>query len=127
MDFEDALKSELATIPDLTNRIFPLTGPEGQSAPYVVYALTDDVQERTLDGYIFYREITCELHILHSKYFSLSDLKRQITSLIDSFQRRVIGGDNGLFVQSATYEKVNEMYLPDLLQYLCVLEMKVSL
>lgn len=127
MEFEEALKAELSTISELNNQVFPLNATEGTKAPYIVYVSSEGIQERTLDGYVRSREVDCEIHILHDKYFSLKDLTRQVISIIDSFQQRFIGGSTDVYVQASTYQKVNEMYLPDLLQYLCVLELTVRL
>lgn len=127
MNFEESLYNELLSITDLANNVFPLNAPTDTKPPYLVYVSSEGVQERTLDGYLSVRETTCELHILHDKYSSLKDLTRQVISLIDTFQRRTIGGTGGVYVQSATYEKVHEMFVPELIQCLCVLEMKVRI
>lgn len=127
MTFEESLYNELLTITGFNGNIFPLNAETDTKTPYLVYVSSEGEQERTLDGYVISKEITCELHILHDKYSSLKDLTRQVISLIDTFQRRTIGGTGGVYVQSATYEKVHEMFVPELIQCLCVLEMKVRI
>jgi hypothetical protein len=127
MNFEEALVSELVGITDLINKIFPLNATEGIKPPYIVYVSSEGEQERTLDGYVISKEVNCELHILNDSYFGLKDITKQVISLIDTFQRRTIGGDGGVYVQSCTYEKVHEQYVPELLQCLCILEMKVRI
>jgi hypothetical protein len=127
MTFEESLYNELATITDLNGEIYPLNADTDTKPPYLVYVSSEGEQERTLDGYVISKEITCELHILHDEYSSLKGLTRQVISLIDTFQRRIIGGSGGVYVQGATYENVHEQFVPELIQYLCILEIKVRI
>jgi hypothetical protein len=127
MNFEEALYIELNAITALNGNIFPLNADTDTKPPYLVYVSSEGEQERTLDGYVISKEVKCELHILNDTYFGLKDLTKQVISLIDTFQRRTIGGAGGVYIQSATYEKVHEQYVPELLQCLCILEMKVRI
>lgn len=124
MTFEEALKAELITISELTN-VFPLNAPEGTQTPYLVYVTDNGIPDRTLDGNLITKEIECELHILHNSYPNLRNLTSQIGSLLDTFQQRVIG--DGFFVQSTVYDKITEQYIPELLQYLCILNLTIRI
>lgn len=127
MNFEEALRNELSSIPQLTNKIFPLAATEGVKTPYLVYVSSEGVQEKYLEGYAGSKEVDCELHILSDSYSSLKDITRQVNAKIVSFQERVIGGDNGVWIQDVTYEKVTEQYIDQLFQYLCIVNIRVRL
>ena len=127
MNFEEALDNELSGIPQLTNKIFPLAATEGVKTPYLVYVSSEGVQEKYLSGYAGNKEVDCELHILNDGYAGLKDITRQVIDKVISFQDRVIGGDNGVWIQDVTYERVTEQYIPELYQYLCVLSITVRI
>jgi hypothetical protein len=127
MNFEEALRNELNSIPELANKVFPLTAIEGVKTPYLVYVSSDGVQEKCLNGYAGSKEVDCELHILNDSYSGLKDITREVISLVVSFQNRVIGGTDGIWIQDITYEKVTEQYIDQLFQYLCVLSVRVRL
>ena len=127
MNFEEALRNELSGIPQLTNKIFPLAATEGVKTPYLVYVSSEGVQEKYLSGYAGNKEVDCELHILNDSYAGLKDITRQVIDKVISFQDRVIGGDNGVWIQDVTYERVTEQYIDQLFQYLCIISIKVRI
>jgi hypothetical protein len=46
MNFEEALRNELNSIPQIANKIFPLAATEGVKTPYLVYISSEGVQEK---------------------------------------------------------------------------------
>jgi hypothetical protein len=127
MYFEEALKIELENITELNNKVYPLAATEGVITPYLVYVSSEGVQEKYLEGYAGSKEVDCELHILSDSYPGLKDITRQVIAKVVTFQGRVIGGDNGVWIQDVTYERVTEQYIDQLFQYLCVISIRVRL
>jgi hypothetical protein len=127
MNFEEALRNELSSIPQIANKIFPLAATEGVKTPYLVYISSEGVQEKYLDGYAGSKEVECELHILNDSYAGLKDITRQVIAKVVKFQQSIIGGDGGVWVQDLTYERASEQYIDQLFQYLCVVSLKVRI
>jgi len=127
MNFEEALRNELSSISQLTNKIFPLAATEGVKTPYLVYVSSEGVQDKFLDGYRGSKEVDCELHILSDSYSGLKDITKQVITQVISFQDRVIGGTDGVWIQDVTYERVTEQYIDQLFQYLSVINVKVRI
>jgi hypothetical protein len=127
MNFEEALRNELSSIPQLANRIFPLAATEGVKSPYLVYISNEGVPQKCLSGYFGPTEITGELHILNDSYSGLKDITKQVISTIESFQNRIIGGTDGVLIQDVTYEKPSEQYIDQLFQYLSIITFTVRI
>lgn len=127
MNFEEALRNELNSITLIANKIFPLAATEGVKTPYLVYVSSEGIQEKYLEGYRGSKEVDCELHILSDSYSGLKDITQQVIESVISFQGRVIGGDNGVWIQDVTYEKGTEQYIPELYQHLCILSITVRI
>jgi len=125
MNFEEALRNELSSIPQIANKIFPLAATEGVKTPYLVYISSEGVQEKYLDGYVGSKEVDCELHILNDSYAGLKDITRQVIEKVTTFQKRNIGGTGGIWIQDFTYERSTEQYIDQLFQYLCIVSIKV--
>jgi hypothetical protein len=126
MNFEEALRAELSTITELTNKVFPLNATEGIKAPYIIYVSTEGIQDKTLQGYLASKEIECEINILHDSYVNLKSLTKQVLAKIIAFQGRIIG-DNGPFIQNVTYEKPVELYESLVFLYRCVINTKFKI
>jgi hypothetical protein len=127
MNFEEALKNELNSIPNLANKVYPLTAIEGVKTPYLVYISSEGLKQKHLNGYSGPNEIQAELHILNDGYSSLKDITKQVIDKVLSFQTRVIGGDGGIFVQDVDYQRPTEKYISELYQYLCVVPITVRI
>lgn len=125
MNFEEALRNELNTIPELTNKVFPLAAIEGVKTPYLVYISAEGIAQKDLNGYSGVKEVHAELHILADEYSSLKDIAQEVISVVVSFPSRAIGGTGGLKIYDMTYDKITEQYIPELLQYLCVISITV--
>jgi hypothetical protein len=127
MNFEEALKTELNSIPNLANKVFPLTAIEGVKTPYLVYISNEGVPEKCLSGYFGPKEVNGELHILNDTYSGLKDITKQVISTVESFQNRIIGGTDGVLIQDVTYEKPTEQYIDQLFQYLSIIPFTVRI
>lgn len=116
MDFEQALFTELTSVPGI-GKVFPLIVPEGFKAPFTVYESSDGVEDKTLDGYVVTKEIHGSIYVVQSSYSAVKSVSRAVIGLLKTFQSRIIGGDGGLLVYDVTYETIGEIYDSELLLY----------
>ncbi|RSD21075.1 DUF3168 domain-containing protein [Mesobacillus subterraneus] len=123
MDFEEALTAELTMIEGLANKVFPLNAKEGTLPPYIVYLSSEGLQDKTFDGYLLFKEVECEINILHSTYREMKDLTKVVLGKILSFQGRTIG-EGGPRIQNLSYEKPFELYEKEIKQYRSVIDVK---
>lgn len=119
MYFEEALRAELDTIEELTNKVFPLTAPEGTEAPYIIYVSSEGIQDKSLQGYLSSKEVPCEINILVDDYLSLKELTTTVLAKILSFQGHKIGD---FFIQDVSYEKPVEIYEQEVDLYRSVID-----
>ncbi|WP_080833208.1 tail completion protein gp17 [Cohnella massiliensis] len=124
MSFEPALVQELKTITALENRIYPLTAPEATASsgvPYLIYASSEGLRDKTLGGHLESKEVRAELNIIAKKYSDMKAITKQAVALLVGFEGRAIGTD-GPFIQEIIYQSPVEIYenQPDL--YRCVVE-----
>jgi len=124
LDFEPALVDELKTISALQNRIYPLYSPEAvkkNGVPYLIYASSEGVRDKSLEGYMQSKEVRAELNVIAERYSDLKAITKQVVALLISFEGRQIGTD-GPLIDELTYQMPVEIYesQPDL--YRCVVE-----
>jgi len=127
MSFEQALVQELKTISALENRIYPLTAPEATASggvPYLIYASSEGLRDKTLGGYLDSKEVRGELNIITERYSDIKVITKQVVALLISFEGRRIG-TNGPFIEEVAYQMPIEFYeaQPDL--YRCLVEFSV--
>ena len=116
MDFEEALHAELTYIAGLEEKVFPLNAAEGENAPYVVYASSEGIQEKSLDGFSTTKEITCDIHVIHTSYSEMKSLLQQVINRVTTFPGRIIGG--GVLVKDLEYSNVDENRNDDTQEYI---------
>lgn len=109
MDFEQALRAELATLPNLVNKVFPQYAPEGTKPPFIVYQKYRTDFVKTLDGTQLRRDGFYEFDILAPTYADLQQRYNSLIALLQSFVGRQIG-NNGPFVQNMRIEDAVETY-----------------
>jgi len=118
-DFEQALQEELTNaIPALGGRVYPLFAPEAtkhNGVPYLVYASSEGLRDKTLGGYLKSKEVRGELNIITERYSDLKAITKQVVALLIGMEGRQIGTD-GPFIEGVTYQMPVEMYesQPDL-------------
>lgn len=109
VDFEQALRAELVTLTNLSNKVFPLFAPEGTLPPFVVYQKIRTDYVKTMDGTSANRDGFYEFDLLATTY---SDLQSKYVALVEklkTFVGRNIG-TNGPFIQNVTIENAVELY-----------------
>jgi len=124
MSFEPALVQELKTITALENRIYPLTAPEATASngvPYLIYASSEGLKDKTLGGHLESKEVRAELNIIAKKYSDMKAITKQVITLLITFEGRQIGTD-GPFIEELTYQMPVEMYESEPGLYRCVVE-----
>ncbi|WP_019534212.1 DUF3168 domain-containing protein [Paenibacillus ginsengihumi] len=129
MDFEAALTHELKTnIVALENRVYPLTAPEataGQGVPYLIYASSEGLRDKALDGYMQSKAVHAEVNIVAARYGDMKAIARQVSALLIGMEGRVIGTD-GPFIEELTYRQDPvEIYENQPGLYRCMIEFTV--
>jgi hypothetical protein len=127
MSFEPALAHELKTIPELQNRVYPLDAPEAtkhNGVPYLIYASSEGLRDKTLGGYLDSKEVRAELNVIAARYGDMKAIAKKVVALIVDMEGRQIGTD-GPFIEEITYQMPVELYesQPDL--YRCVIDFEV--
>lgn len=92
---EQWLSAELSA---LTAPAFPLTAPQGQSLPIVIYKRTGTSRERTLANAIGLPVASFEINIYSLTYAEAKSLSEEIRSALDSY----IGTNAGVVVERST-------------------------
>lgn len=103
MNFEESLVYELSSIGVLTGKIFPLSAVAGVQTPFLVYVSSEGEEDRSLNGFLGSKLITCEIHIITASYSDLKSITKQVLDKIKSFWGRSIGID-GVFIKSIAYD-----------------------
>jgi len=129
MSFEPALVQELKTIPELQNRVYPLFAPEATASsgvPYLIYASSEGLKDKTLGGYLDSKEVRAELNIIAERYADMKVITKQVVALLIGFEGRQIG-TGGPFIEELTYQMPVEMYESEPALYRCVVEFSAYL
>lgn len=113
MDFEQALRAELATLTGMVNKVFPLYATEGTKPPFIVYQKYRTDFVKTMDGTQLLRDGFYEFDILAPTYANLQQIYTSLVTLLQSFVGRNIG-TNGPFIQNMRIEDAVELYERDL-------------
>jgi len=127
-DFEQALREEIVNaIPALDGRVYPLFAPEAtkhNGVPYLIYASSVGLRDKTLGGYLDSKEVRGELNIIAERYADMKVITKQVVALLIGMEGRQIGA-NGPFIEELTYQMPVELYeaQPDL--HRCVIEFEV--
>jgi len=127
-DFEQALRAEIvAAIPALGGRVYPLFAPEAtkhNGVPYLIYASSEGLRDKSLGGYLKSKEVRAELNIIAKSYSDMKAITKQVIALLIGFEGRQIGTD-GPFIEEVTYQMPMEFYesQPDLRR--CLVEFSV--
>lgn len=115
MEVEKAVRAKINTIAELTNKVFPLSAPEGTTAPYVVYVTTADTETDTLGGWIGSYDATVEINVIHSSYSGMKSMSKTVISALKTLNDSTYGGVDFQAVhidsnQPELYEKEIDMY-----------------
>lgn len=123
MTFEEALTEEVKTI---ISNVYPLSAPEGTKAPYLIYTSSEGLKDKSLDGFLSSKKVSCELDIIENSYESLKILAKQIMTKLESFECRVIG-TNGPYIQELTFDDdCPELYETETKQVRKIISFKVN-
>ena len=92
---EQWLSAELSA---LTAPAFPLTAPQGQALPIVIYKRTGTSRERTLANAIGLPVASFEINIYSLTYAEAKSLSEEIRSALDEY----VGTNAGVVVERST-------------------------
>lgn len=125
MTFEAALKAELITIPDLTDKVLPIRAPEATGAPYLIYTTSVGEYDKSLGGYHKSKSVAVELNVIHSSTTKLRALTREVMALVMTFEGKTLGG-TGPVVDELVFDGDGvEMYEPQADLYRKVINVRV--
>lgn len=126
MTFEEALRTELINITTLNNKVYPLNAPEGTVAPYIVYKSSEGLNDKSLNGFLESKEVSCELDVIHNSYANMKTLAKLIMDKLKSFEERTIG-TAGPHIEELTFDDdCPELYESEINQYRKTINFKVS-
>lgn len=111
MNFEAALREELAAIPGLATRVYPLDAPEGTKPPYIRYGSSEGVPDRALDTFLDSKQVDCDIDVIAATYKDLKPLASAVAAKLQSMPGRIIG-TGGPLVQDVMYDGPVELYEP---------------
>jgi hypothetical protein len=122
--FEQALEQELKTIAALNNRVYPLYSSEDIKSPYLIYASSEGLRTKTMDGYQPGKKVSGELNVIAPRYEQMKMITAQVIELIIGMTGRSIG-TSGPFIQELIYDTPVELYEPQPKLYRCVIDFEV--
>ena len=103
---EQWLSAELSA---LTAPAFPLTAPQGQALPIVIYKRTGTSRERTLANAIGLPVASFEINVYSLTYAEAKSLSEEIRSALDEY----VGSNAGVVVERSTMtDESDEIDLP---------------
>lgn len=126
-DFEQALTQELKSVSALGGRVYPLFAPEAvkkNGVPYLIYASSEGLRDKSLDGYMESKEVRGELNVIADRYADMKAITRQVVALLLSFEGRQIGTD-GPLIDELIYMQPIETYESQPELHRCMIEFTV--
>ena len=103
---EQWLSAELSA---LTAPAFPLTAPQGQALPIVIYKRTGTSRERTLANAIGLPVASFEINVYSLTYAEAKSLSEEIRSALDEY----VGTNAGVVVERSTMtDESDDIVLP---------------
>lgn len=113
MDFEQALRAELITVPGILNKVYPVNAPEGTQAPYATYESSDLAEIKTHEGFGDTGTLECTVDVFGNTYAEMKTVSRATKEKIKTFLGKAIG-TSGPYIQNLTFEDIlPEMYEPN--------------
>ena len=123
MTFEAALRTELITIEELNEKVFPLTAPEGTEAPYLIYVSSRGRHDKSLEGFQKSKSVSVEINVIHDRASKMRALARQVKALVMSMEKRRIA-DEGPYIEEIVFENEGtELYEHEVDLYRCVFDL----
>lgn len=123
MTFEEALRTELITIEELNEKVFPLTAPEGTEAPYLIYVSSRGRHDKSLEGFQKSKSVSVEINVIHDRASKMRALARQVKIVIMDMEKRRIA-ETGPFIEEMIFENEGtELYEHEVDLYRCVFDL----
>jgi hypothetical protein len=98
---ESAIRTELNSIEEIQDKIYPHVAPEITNTPYVVYTNSGTELEQDLQGVTGSERVIFDINLYCKSYADLKNIGQKVQDkLLSCFQRDV----GGFFVQSVNLE-----------------------
>ena len=123
MTFEEALRTELITIEELNEKVFPLTAPEGTEAPYLIYVCSRGQNDKALDGFQKSKSVSVEINVIHERASRMRALARQVKALVMSMEKRRIANEGPYIGEIVCENEGTELYEHEVDLYRCVFDL----
>lgn len=123
MTFEEILRSELITVTNLNNKVYPLVAPKNEDAPFLVYRKGNTAFSKTLDGIELKYDSTYSIVVLAKTYASLQQLESDVIDKLISFIERNI---SGLLIRNVTVSINGNDYVEELDWYRSDIDLQVK-
>lgn len=122
LNFDEALKIELETIPEFLKKAFPLVAPLKTNPAFCVYQKVSIEWKKTLSGTLNKATGVYNITVLASNYTQLQEMAELTANkLMSFFQRRIGSASEGPYIENVTvkntgdrYETENDLYRSDL-------------
>lgn len=124
MDIEEALTSELKSIPALGNKVYPVAAPSGTKTPYLTYSLSSAGRNQDLNGLDGLIEGKYQLDLFNSTYSDLKPIVNSIIRKIKTFNFRNLAV-SGPYCQQVNIINEFETYDSNTLLYRGVIEISI--
>jgi len=121
--FEEALRTELITIGELNEKVFPLTAPEGTEAPYLIYVSSRGRYDKSLEGFQKSKSVSVEINVIHDRASKMRALARQVKALIMGMEKRRIANEGPNIEEIVFENEGTELYEHEVDLYRCVFDL----
>lgn len=123
MFIEECLKTELVTITELNNKVFPLDAYEGISYPYLTYQASGGENLRTLEGnYNNTYNSRLDIDLYCDTYPNLKSLTNTVMAKLKGMWNKTIGT---IYIQAIRVNEPIELYEHEIDCYRSSIEIEI--
>ena len=123
MTFEEVLRSELITITNINNKVYPLVAPKSKEPPFIVYKKGFTSFSKTFDGIELKYDSNYTIVIISKTYASLQELESEVIDKLTGFIERNI---SGILIRNVTVNISGNDYVEELDFYRSDIELQVK-
>lgn len=125
MNFEQAMKSEVESIPGLENKVFPMVAPESVNTPFLIYRKKRIEYTKTLDGFTGNADVDYDIFLASDDYATLQSLNTLLTNKLQGFLSRQIGS-GGPTIMDLVITQLEDVYDQNVDKLIAQINIKAS-
>lgn len=123
--FEEALRTELAALTGLTNKVVPMNAIEGTAPPYVAYKPDVPVYDKTLQGFLESGVQRCTLFVVESTQAKVIALAKAVAAEVRGWLGAIMA-TTGPSIQDVTVDEESDAeFIPETGQYVVTIGFEV--